>query len=273
MNRALAALAVLALSAATLKAADAPSSDAAAPAAAAPAAAKAPKTPKAPKAPKASSEGFKTDNDRAVYAWGYKVGDNLKGVSFTDSELKAFLQGVRDGDTGKTPAVSIDVYLPKVAELQQARVGATRAAEEAKAAEAAAPNRKTGADFAEKFSKEDGVKPINGGGFYKSLTEGKGDKPSAEDTVKVNYRGTLIDGSEFDASDKHGGAATFPLNRVIPCWTNGVAMMKVGGKAKLVCPSTVAYGNRSQPGIPGGSTLIFEVELLEIQKADAPKKN
>ena len=100
-----------------------------------------------------------------------------------------------------------------------------------------------------------------------------GSAPSADDTVKVNYRGTLIDGTEFDSSYKRGQPTSFPLKNVIPCWTNGVAMMTVGSKAKLVCPSDVAYGDQGQPraGIAGGSTLVFEIELLEIVKPDAPK--
>ncbi len=97
----------------------------------------------------------------------------------------------------------------------------------------------------------------------KTLKEGDGATPTADDTVKVNYRGTLLDGTEFDSSYKRNEPATFPLKNVIPCWTNGVAMMKAGGKAKLVCPSEVAYGDQGHPPtIPGGSTLIFEVELL-----------
>jgi FKBP-type peptidyl-prolyl cis-trans isomerase FkpA len=96
--------------------------------------------------------------------------------------------------------------------------------------------------------------------------------PAADDTVKVNYRGTLIDGTEFDSSYKRNEPASFPLKGVIPCWTNGVAQMKVGGKAKLVCPSDSAYGDQGHPpAIPGGATLVFEVELLEITKAEAPK--
>ena len=86
------------------------------------------------------------------------------------------------------------------------------------------------------------------------------------DTVKVHYRGTLENGQEFDSSYKRGQPATFPLTRVIPCWTEGVQKIKVGGKAKLVCPPNLAYGNQNVPGIPPNSTLIFEVELLEIAK-------
>jgi FKBP-type peptidyl-prolyl cis-trans isomerase FkpA len=100
-----------------------------------------------------------------------------------------------------------------------------------------------------------------------TLKEGSGASPKSSDTVKVHYRGTLTNGNEFDSSYSRGQPATFPLNRVIPCWTEGVQMIKVGGKAKLVCPPNLAYGSRGVPGtIPPDSTLIFEVELLEIIK-------
>jgi FKBP-type peptidyl-prolyl cis-trans isomerase FkpA len=123
-----------------------------------------------------------------------------------------------------------------------------------------------GAEFLEKAAKEKGAVKTASGLVYRSLKDGTGEKPSATSTVQVNYRGTFIDGKEFDASAKHGGPATFPLNRVIPCWTEGVQMMKVGGKAKLVCPPSIAYGARGAPGaIPPNSTLVFEVELLAIQ--------
>ena len=99
-----------------------------------------------------------------------------------------------------------------------------------------------------------------------TLKEGTGANPKVSDTVKVHYRGTLENGQEFDSSYKRGQPATFPLTRVIPCWTEGVQKIKVGGKAKLVCPPNLAYGNQNVPGIPPGSTLIFEVELLDIAK-------
>lgn len=98
------------------------------------------------------------------------------------------------------------------------------------------------------------------------LKEGSGANPRITDTVKVNYRGTLENGQEFDSSYKRGQPATFPLSRVIPCWTEGVQSIKVGGKAKLVCPPNLAYGNQNVPGIPPNSTLVFEVELLDIAK-------
>ena len=100
---------------------------------------------------------------------------------------------------------------------------------------------------------------------YKSLRDGTGASPTATDAVRVNYRGTLMDGTEFDSSYKRGQPATFPLNRVIPCWTQGVQRMKVGGKAELVCPPELAYGERGAGGtIPPNATLRFEIELLDI---------
>lgn len=111
-----------------------------------------------------------------------------------------------------------------------------------------------------------GTEKLPSGVVVQHLTAGSGAQPVATDVVKVNYRGTLADGTEFDASAKHGGPATFPLNRVIPCWTQGVATMKVGEKAKLTCPAATAYGSRAVGTIPANSDLTFEVELLGIVK-------
>ncbi len=103
---------------------------------------------------------------------------------------------------------------------------------------------------------------------YRELKAGTGASPKATDAVKVNYRGTLMDGTEFDSSYKRNQPAEFPLNQVIPCWTEGVQMMKVGGKSQLTCPASIAYGPQGRPPvIPGGATLIFEIELLGINGA------
>ncbi len=120
-------------------------------------------------------------------------------------------------------------------------------------------------DPLKKAAAEKGAVVSESGLVFLSLREGKGAKPTATDTVKVNYRGTFTDGREFDSSYKRGEPISFPLNRVIKCWTEGVQQIQVGGKAKLTCPSAIAYGERGAGAdIPGGATLIFEVELLAV---------
>jgi FKBP-type peptidyl-prolyl cis-trans isomerase FkpA len=117
------------------------------------------------------------------------------------------------------------------------------------------------------FAQETAEEKSPSGLIYRSVKDGTGASPSASDTVRVNYRGTLTDGTEFDSSYARGQPAEFPLNRVIKCWTEGVQKMKVGGKAKLTCPPEIAYGNRAVGGvIPANATLVFEIELLEIRK-------
>ena len=119
--------------------------------------------------------------------------------------------------------------------------------------------------YLEKAAAMPGAARTASGLVYRELRAGTGPSPKATDEVKVHYRGTLVDGKEFDSSYKRNEPATFPLNQVIPCWTEGVQKMKVGGKSELVCPSGIAYGDRgSPPDIPGGATLVFEVELLSI---------
>lgn len=118
--------------------------------------------------------------------------------------------------------------------------------------------------YLDKAAAELGAQRTSSGLVYRVITAGTGASPKATDTVKVHYRGTLTNGKQFDSS--YGGPpAEFPLNRVIPCWTEGVQMMKVGGKSQLVCPSSIAYGDAgAPPDIPGGATLVFEIELLGI---------
>lgn len=123
-------------------------------------------------------------------------------------------------------------------------------------------------NYLDKAAKEPGAVKTSSGLIYRELRPGSGPSPKATDTVKVNYRGTLTDGTEFDSSYKRNEPISFPLNMVIPCWTEGLQKMKVGGKSQLVCPSAIAYREQgSPPAIPGGATLIFEVELLGINQS------
>jgi FKBP-type peptidyl-prolyl cis-trans isomerase FkpA len=202
----------------------------------------------------------RSDDESTAYAYGYKIGQNLAQLGLSDVEVKSLAQGLKVAAAGKDSEVNMAVYLPKVQQLIEAHVAARAGIE-----------KKKGKEYSDAFAKEAGVSELPGGGWIKTLTAGTGATPATTDTVKVHYKGTLTNGTEFDSSYKRGEPATFPLNGVIPCWTNGVAKMKVAGKAKLVCPSDVAYGDQGHPPtIPGGSTLVFEVELLEIVKADAP---
>ena len=129
----------------------------------------------------------------------------------------------------------------------------------------APPEQPSAQAFLDKAAAEPGAVKTASGLVYHETEAGTGAAPKATDTVKVHYRGTLIDGTEFDSSYKRNEPAEFPLNRVIPCWTEGVQKMKVGGKARLVCPASIAYGDvGSPPVIPGGATLVFEIELLGV---------
>jgi len=166
-------------------------------------------------------------------------------------------RALRDSANGK-PAVDINTWGPKIQALTSARTARVAARE--KAASAA---------YMAKAAAEPGAVKTESGLIYRELTPGAGDSPKATDTVKVHYRGTLINGAEFDSSYKRNQPAQFALNGVIKCWTEGVQKMKVGGKSMLACPSDLAYGDQGRPpAIPGGATLIFEVELLEIGAAN-----
>ncbi len=200
-----------------------------------------------------------SEEQKTFYALGQVLARNVSLFSLTRAELDAVQQGFRDGVLGAKSAVDMNVYGPKIQPLAAARQSA--AAEKSAAAGKAQLAKAAG---------EKGAVKAQSGLVYLALREGKGDKPAATDTVKVHYRGTLIDGTEFDSSYKRKEPTEFPLNGVIPCWTEGVQMMKVGGKARLTCPPETAYGERGAGGvIPPHATLTFEVELLEIKKAAA----
>jgi FKBP-type peptidyl-prolyl cis-trans isomerase FkpA len=198
-----------------------------------------------------------TDDQKAFYALGVGVSKQLAQLQpLTPEEIGFITAGITDALSSKPLKADPEQFGSKIRDIAQARMKV-----------AAEGEKKKGVEFLEKAAKEKGAKKTESGLVYQEITPGTGEQPKATDTVKVNYRGTLIDGTEFDSSYKRNQPATFPLSGVVKCWTEGVQLMKVGGKSKLVCPSDIAYGDRgSPPTIKPGSTLIFEVELLSIEK-------
>ena len=201
----------------------------------------------------------KTEEQKAFYSVGVHLSKQLSIFELTPEELKYVQQGLADASSGKKLAAEPDTYMQKIGTIAQERM--TKATEKNKAA--AKP-------FIEKAAAEPGAKKTASGMVYKEIKAGDGAQAKPTDVVKVHYVGTLPDGKEFDSSVKRGQPVEFPLGQIIPCWSEGVSMMKVGGKAKLTCPPELAYGDRGRPPIiPGGSALVFEVELLEIKSGAA----
>lgn len=196
-----------------------------------------------------------TDEQKEIYTLGLSIYKTLGIFDLSPAELEIVKRGLTDA-AAKKPAIEFDTWGPKIQELAAERT--KRVAEKQKAASA---------EYLATAAAEPGAVKTESGMVYKEITPGTGESPKATDSVKVNYRGTLVDGTEFDSSYKRNEPAQFPLNGVIRCWTEGVQKMKVGGKSKLVCPSDMAYGDQGRPGIPGGAALIFEIELLEIPGA------
>ena len=198
----------------------------------------------------------KTEEEKTLYAIGLALSQTVNDFSLSEGELEQVKSGLTDGVLKRPAKVELQTYMPKIQQLAQAR-----------AATVADKEKKSGATFLAKAAAEPGAKKTESGAIVIPIKEGTGAKPAATDKVTVHYHGTLVDGTVFDSSVDRGTPATFPLNGVIKCWTEGVQLIKVGGKARLVCPAGIAYGDRgSPPKIKPGATLIFEVELVDIVK-------
>jgi FKBP-type peptidyl-prolyl cis-trans isomerase len=223
-----------------------------------------PPTPAATAAPKkpaaAGTEAAASDKNAASYSLGVSMGDQLRSSGITPDAISAerLAQGVRDALSGKV----------KMSEADQKNIQQlVRTAQEG----AAEANHKAAASFLAANAKKPGVVTTPSGLQYLVLTPGSGESPKPTDEVTVNYRGTLLDGTEFDSSYKRGQPASFVLGRVIPGWTEGLQLMKPGGKTRLFVPPQLAYDLHVRPGmgIPPGSLLIFDVELLSFKPATA----
>jgi FKBP-type peptidyl-prolyl cis-trans isomerase len=201
---------------------------------------------------------LKTDKGKMSYAIGQQIGRQMKsqGIEIDPDTLAASISDALAGKESQLSQAQIQEVMMKAQEAQMAKMES-----EAKA------GREQGDKFLSENKGKAGVKTTASGLQHLVLTEGKGKSPKATDTVKVHYTGTLIDGTKFDSSVDRGQPAEFPLNGVIPGWTEGLQLMKVGGKSRLFVPSDLAYGPQGRPSIPANSVLIFDVELIEITKA------
>lgn len=199
----------------------------------------------------------KTEEEKTFYSIGTMFGSRLTQLSMSDAELDSLAQGLRDSAKGEKQKVDPMAYQQKIQDMFKSRM-------EKQAVEV----KKKGTEFLENFVKKEGATKTASGMAYKVVKEGTGPSPKETDIVKVHYHGTLTDGTVFDSSRERGKEVSFPLNRVIRGWTEGVQTMKVGGIYKFVIPSELAYGDAgAPPKIRGGETLVFEVELLGIEKA------
>jgi FKBP-type peptidyl-prolyl cis-trans isomerase len=215
-----------------------------------------------------------TEHDKVSYSIGFQMGSRFKSDNL-GINLDIFHKGVQDGFTGSDQIIS-EEETNRIMMAFQKKMMAKKQAERATKMEErkhqGKANKEKGTMFLEKNKAQEGVVTLKSGLQYKILSNGTGASPKATDTVKCHYKGTTIDGKEFDSSYKRGQPATFALNRVIKGWTEGLQLMKEGGKWQFFIPSELAYGERgSGPHIGPNETLIFEVELLAIEKPKTTK--
>ena len=203
----------------------------------------------------AESISLKSEDEKTVYSLGFKWGEQLKALNLSDRELRSIIKGVNSAVKENKADVDINTYAAKIGTLAQSR-----------AQSASVGELERGAKYIEDYLKKNKkAKKTASGLVYEILKEGKGKSPKATDTVEVHYHGTLTNGEVFDSSVVRNKKIKFPLNRVIKGWTEGLQLVKEGGKIKLTIPSDLAYGSAgSPPKIPGGATLVFEVELFKV---------
>ncbi|CAK8711895.1 Peptidyl-prolyl cis-trans isomerase [Candidatus Electrothrix laxa] len=207
---------------------------------------------------------LKTDKQKLSYALGLDLGSYFKSLE-TDFDLAAIYQGITASYTGKNALLTHD----EAAEIQRKFAVDQQKKKVEKMKALLETNKDAASEFLKKNKEKKGVKSTDSGLQYKVITEGKGEKPTASDTVKVHYKGTLLDGTVFDSSYERKEPVTFKANQVIPGWTEALQLMTLGSKYALYLPPELAYGDRgAPPAIEPGSLLVFEVELIEIVKGD-----
>jgi FKBP-type peptidyl-prolyl cis-trans isomerase len=211
---------------------------------------------------------LKTDKDKLSYALGADMGTNMKKFEI-DVNTELYMKGMKDALSGSNVLLTEQEIKTIIMSLQKD----LQAKQQEKMKAQGEKNKKDGDTFLEENKKKEGVKTLQSGLEYKVITEGKGKSPKDTDTVTVNYKGTLIDGTEFDSSYKRGEPATFPVGGVIKGWTEALQLMKEGSKWQLFIPANLAYGESGRPGIPPNSVLIFEVELLKVAGKEKPEEN
>lgn len=210
---------------------------------------------------------LKDKRDKVSYSIGMNIGSGLKSESI-DVDPDILVRGIKDAMSGSKLLLTEEEFRETMTNFQNEMM----AKQMERIKEIAENNLKEGEAFLAENKNKDGVVELPSGLQYKIISEGTGEKPKATDTVTVNYRGTLIDGSEFDSSARHGKPATLRVNGVIPGWTEALQLMKTGSKWQLFIPSGLAYGERGagRGEIGPNATLIFDVELLSIQDATVP---
>jgi FKBP-type peptidyl-prolyl cis-trans isomerase FkpA len=203
---------------------------------------------------------LETEDEKTIYAIGLTLAMNLASFALNEEELDILVAGLRDGALNRPAKVEVDQYRQQMQALQRSRIKILAERE-----------KQAGTAFLEQEAAMEGAVRTESGLVYREVEPGTGESPERDDTVRVHYHGTLRDGTVFDSSVERGTPFVTKLTSVIPCWTEGMQRMSVGGKSRLVCPSDIAYRDRgAPPNIKPGATIAFEVELIEIVEPPKP---
>lgn len=195
-----------------------------------------------------------SEDEKAIYSMGVALSREIAPLHLTEAELELLKAGLTDAALGRPRKAEPETHAARLGKLADERSAA-----------AAAGEKKSAAAFLEKEAAEEGARKLPNGLVMKTLREGTGRSPNLDNTVRVRYRGTLADGTLVDSTENEAEPAAVPLARVIPCWAQALQLMKEGGKARLACPSELAYGDRGLvPRVAPGAALVFEVELVEV---------